>query len=77
MQHTLRVLYENRKVVIIHDSKSVTKFSDVLVVDLGMHGVAAKLLSFSRRGCSDERYGANEDRFVPDFDKALAFSREK
>ena len=49
----------------------------MLVADLCKYGVTVKLLSFNRRGCSDEEYGANEDRYVPDFDKVLAFSREK
>jgi transketolase C-terminal domain/subunit len=65
------------KLIVVDDSKSVTKFSDVLVADLCMRGVSIKLLSFSRRGCSDKEYGANEDRFAPDFEKALTFSREK
>ena len=68
---------KTRKLIIVDDSKSVTKFSDVLVADLCKYGVTVKLLSFNRRGCSDEEYGANEDRYVPDFDKVLAFSREK
>ena len=65
------------KLIVVDDSKSVTKFSDVLVADLCMRGVTIKLLSFNRRGCSDNGYGANDDQFVPDLDKALAFSREK
>jgi pyruvate/2-oxoglutarate/acetoin dehydrogenase E1 component len=65
------------KLIVVDDSKSVTKFSDVLVADLLKYSVTVKLLSFNRRGCSDKGYGANDDRFVLDFDKALAFSREQ
>ena len=63
------------RLIVVDDSKTVTKFSDAIAAELCLQKVSVKLLPFSRRGCSDDEYGANEDRFLPDFDKALAFSR--
>lgn len=63
------------KLIVVDDSKTVTKFSDAIVTELCLQGIVVKLLPFNRRGCSDDEYGANEDRFMPDFDKALAFGR--
>jgi pyruvate/2-oxoglutarate/acetoin dehydrogenase E1 component len=64
------------RLIVVDDSKTVTKFSDSLVTELCLQGVSVKLLQFCRRGCSDDEYGANKDRPLLDFDKALAFSRE-
>lgn len=61
------------KLIVVDDSKTVTKLGDSIVAALCLQEVSVKLLLFTRRGCSDEEYGANEDRFLPDFDKALAF----
>ena len=61
------------KLIVVDDSKTVTKFSDAIVTELCLQGIPVKLLPFNRRGCSDDEYGANEDCFIPDFDKALAF----
>lgn len=63
------------KLIVVDDSKTVTKFSDAIVTELCLQGIPVKLLLFNRRGCSDDEYGANEDRFIPDFDKAFAFGR--
>jgi pyruvate/2-oxoglutarate/acetoin dehydrogenase E1 component len=64
------------KLIVVDDSKTVTKFSDALVAELCLQGVSVKLLQFCRRGCADYEYGANKDQLLLDFDKALAFSRE-
>jgi len=61
------------KLIVVDDSKTVTKFSDAIVAELCLHSIPVRLLSFNRRGCSNDSYGANEDRFIPDFDRALEF----
>lgn len=63
------------KLIVVDDSKTVTKFSDAIVAELCLQDIPVKLFTFNRRGCSNDEYGANEDRFLPDFDKALAFVR--
>jgi acetoin:2,6-dichlorophenolindophenol oxidoreductase subunit beta len=75
----LRVLVDScrrtRKLILIDDSKTVTKFGDSLVTELARQAVDVSVLSLCRRGCDDNRYGANEDRFVPDAEQAVAFGR--
>lgn len=63
------------KLVVVDDSKTVTKFGDILIAELSESGAAVDVLSFHRRGCRDVDYGANEDRFVPDVQQALEFVR--
>ena len=65
-----------RRLVLLDDSKTVTKFGDILIAELGQSTVSAEVLSFCRRGCPDEDYGANEDRLAPDFEQALKFIRQ-
>ena len=64
-----------QKLVVLDDSKTVTKFGDILIAELSQSGASVEVLSFCRRACRDEDYGANEDRFVPDPTRALAFIR--
>ena len=64
-----------RKLILVDDSKTVTKFGDALVTELAAQALDVRVLSFCRRGCSGDGYGANEDRFFPDVEKALAFGR--
>jgi pyruvate/2-oxoglutarate/acetoin dehydrogenase E1 component len=64
-----------RKLVLVDDSKTVTKFGDALVTELCTRELDVKVLSFARRGCSDDDYGANADRFLPDVEQALEFVR--
>ena len=59
------------KLIIVDDSKTVTKFSDAIVIELTSAMLSFKLLQYNRRGCDD--YGANDDRLFLDFDKVLAF----
>ena len=61
------------KVVLIDDSKSVTKFSDILVRELQSAALEFSVLSFVRRGCSADRYGVVEDRFLPDYEAVRSF----
>ena len=63
-----------KKLVLLDDSKTVTKFGDILIAELSQSGACVEVLSFCRRGCPDDDYGANEDRFVPDVARALAFA---
>ena len=63
------------KLIMVDDSKTVTKFGDALVTELVEGGVDIDVLSFGRRGCPDGDYGAIDDRFLPDFERALAFVR--
>jgi pyruvate/2-oxoglutarate/acetoin dehydrogenase E1 component len=63
------------KLILVDDSKTVTKFGDALVTELLERGVAVDVLPLVRRGCADLDYGAMDDRFRPDTDRALAFAR--
>ncbi|MDB4877457.1 MAG: hypothetical protein JWM41_3903 [Gemmatimonadetes bacterium] len=64
-----------RKLILIDDSKTVTKFGDAIVTELASSSLDVGVLSYCRRGSADNEYGANEDRFLPDVDRALAFIR--
>lgn len=64
-----------RRLVLIDDSKTITKFGDILVTQLRSRNMDFAVLSLGRRGCSAERYGVGEDRFLPDHDAVLAFAR--
>ena len=64
-----------RKLIVVDDSKSVTKYGDALVTELVAGGADIKVLPLVRRGCADLEYGAIDDRFVPDVDRVLAFVR--
>ncbi len=61
--------------ILIDDSKTVTKFGDGLVTELRSRGVSIDVLSLGRRGCTGEEYGVSEDRLVPDLEAALDFAR--
>ena len=65
-----------RKLILVDDSKTVTKFGDALVTELCERDLDVKVLWFTRRGVPDADYGAIEDRFVPDVDRALGFVRQ-
>lgn len=56
------------KVVLIDDSKSVTKFGDMLVMELQSGALEFSALSLGRRGCCAEGYGVGKDRFIPDYE---------
>jgi pyruvate/2-oxoglutarate/acetoin dehydrogenase E1 component len=61
------------KVILIDDSKSVTKFSDMLVRELQSTALEFSVLSFVRRGGSADRYGVVEDQFLPDYEAVRSF----
>lgn len=61
--------------ILIDDSKTVTKFGDAIVAEILRRIPELRTLSLHRRGCSDEGYGINEDRLLLDSQKVLAFLR--
>lgn len=61
------------KLVLIDDSKSVTKFGDMLVTKLRSSGLEFSILSLGRRGCKTEDYGVVKDRFVPNYEEVWSF----
>jgi pyruvate/2-oxoglutarate/acetoin dehydrogenase E1 component len=61
------------KLILVDDSKTVTKFGDMVVANICSIGITVKLLTYNRRGCTDYEYGANEDRMLIDAEKAVAF----
>lgn len=63
-----------RRLAVIDDTKTVTKFGDALVTELHTRGIAVDVLPFGRRGCSSAEYGVAEDRFVPDYNAVLSFA---
>jgi len=62
------------KLVIVDDSKTVTKFGDVLVTELTQHGVRTLVRLITRRGCIDTDYGVTSDQFQYDREELLAFA---
>jgi len=64
------------KLVILDDSKTVTKFGDALVTQLSKRKAHALVQSLTRRGCADQDYGVANDQFLADRDAVLAFARQ-
>ena len=62
------------RLVLVDDSKSVTKFGDTLVTELKVHGTDVNVLSLGRRGSSTADYGVSPDRFILDHDRVLSFA---
>jgi deoxyxylulose-5-phosphate synthase len=62
------------KLLILDDSKTVTKFGDRLLTELAERGISVKVRSLTRRGSADEGYGVCEDQFVLDQDAAATFA---
>ena len=61
------------RLIIIDDSKTVTKFSDAVLVDLCMHQTNVAVLQLLRRGCADLDYGVADDQLVIDLDALSEF----
>ena len=59
--------------VLLDDSKTVTKFGDGLVTELHARDVKPAVLSLSRRGGQGVDYGVSEDQFVVDARSVLDF----
>lgn len=65
------------KLVVLDDSKTLTKFADLLVREMRGLASAAQILFISRSVCSDSEYGVIDDEFKFNFDKILSFVRER
>ncbi len=63
------------KLVIIDDSKTVTKFGDMLISELSERRLNARVRSFTRRGCADVAYGVGDDQFHIDHQAVMAFAQ--
>jgi len=63
------------KLVIVDDSKTVTKFGDSLVTELSERGLHTRVRSFTRRGSCDAAYGVGDDQFEIDFHAVIEFAR--
>ena len=59
--------------VLLDDSKTVTKFGDGLVTGLHARDVKPAVLSLSRRGCQETEYGVAEDQFTIEDRSVLDF----
>ena len=62
-----------KNLVLIDDSKSVTKFGNKLSSELRDIGMEFSCLSLFRRECKNHEYGVTEDQFIPDVDDVRAF----
>jgi pyruvate/2-oxoglutarate/acetoin dehydrogenase E1 component len=61
------------KLVVIDDSKTVTKFSDQILTKLGANDIAVSFLEINRRSFLDDEYGANQDKLDLNVDKFYTF----
>jgi len=62
------------RLVILDDSKTVTKFGDRLVAELATQGIPAKVCALTRRGCTNGGYGVGEDKFAFDDEVVAKFA---
>jgi pyruvate dehydrogenase E1 component beta subunit len=61
------------KLVVIDDSKSITKYSDSLLAKLCMNSIQVKVIEINRRALSDVDYGACADELIINFDNLKDF----
>jgi pyruvate dehydrogenase E1 component beta subunit len=61
------------KVIVIDDSKTVTKFADMLLSSLLAERADVSALLLTRRGCANRDYGVSEDRFSFDRGAVIPF----
>lgn len=61
------------RLVVVDDSKTVTKFGDSIISELTKLGLQTKYLPLFRRGCLDADYGANPDQFKVDYKEVHSF----
>jgi pyruvate/2-oxoglutarate/acetoin dehydrogenase E1 component len=64
------------RLIVIDDSKTVTKFGDALVADLCACRIDMEVLRLMRRGCPDDGYGVAADQFAVDPDTIVDFLLE-
>ncbi len=65
------------RLLVLDDSKSVTKLGDLVVSTLKEKGVDFELCFQGRRGLSDRDYGVHADVFVPDLQAIRQFVRTR
>ncbi len=63
------------KLIVIDDSKTVTKFSDSIVLQISQQREALKLLQYIRRVIPDDTYGVGADVLELNLEMAMAFCR--
>jgi pyruvate/2-oxoglutarate/acetoin dehydrogenase E1 component len=61
------------KLVLIDDSKTVSKFGDAIVADLHGNSTNVAVLPLVRRGCANQGYGVSDDQFLTDPSLILEF----
>lgn len=62
------------KLVLIDDSKSVSKFGDRLAAGLYARRASVAMLDLTRRGCADAGYQVNDDAFAVDVNAIFDFA---
>lgn len=62
-----------KKLIVIDDSKSISKFSNVLISKLSEMKISFSLLVIDRGGLSDYDYGVNRDQMSVDLQTAVKF----
>ena len=62
------------KLVLLDDSKTVTKFSDSLVTELAEAAIPVRVCAPMRRGSAPEGYGVCDDKYTPDHDEIARFA---
>jgi pyruvate/2-oxoglutarate/acetoin dehydrogenase E1 component len=64
------------KLIVIDDSKTVTKFGDQILAKLGANDVSVNFLEINRRSFSDGEYGANPDQLDLSIEKFYTFLKK-
>lgn len=76
LEPVLASLKKTRRLILLDDSKTVTKSGDAIVTIARMQKIAFEVLSLCRRGCPDRDYGVNADEFSFEVEPVLAFIRD-
>lgn len=76
LEEILRSCAITGKLMIIDDSKSVSKLGDLIVNAAKEQNIDFKLMFQGRRGVSNDHYGVNPDEFSPDIKKLIKFVHE-
>lgn len=74
LEEILNSLKKTGKLIILDDSKSVTKYGDYLAVMILQEGIKCEYMNQTRRGIEDIDYGVNKDQLVVDYDRILQFA---
>lgn len=62
------------RLVILDDSRTVTKFGDMFIAN-HLAGKKVQVLNLTRRGSTPETYGVDPDLFQPDFEAIAGFAK--